>query len=146
MNKALNLAHKAAARDEVPVGAVIVKDGELLALGSNRREQWNSPLGHAELIALQRASQKLQSWRLQGCTLYVTLEPCVICAGAVVLSRIDRVIYGSSDVKGGALESLFQLGSDARLNHRFECISGVLQSESSELLKSFFQKKRKEKK
>jgi tRNA(adenine34) deaminase len=146
MKKALSLAQKAAQRGEVPVGAVIVRDGHLVASASNRREEWHTPLGHAELIAVQRASQKLQAWRLLGCTLYVTLEPCVMCAGALIQARVERVVYGAPDPKGGAVHSLFELGRDSRLNHRFEVTGQVLEAECSEILKSFFKQRRKDKK
>lgn len=146
MQKALHLAEKAALRGEVPVGAVIVKDGQLIASASNRREEWQTPLGHAELIAVQRASQKLQAWRLVGCTLYVTLEPCVMCAGALIQSRVERVVFGALDPKGGAVHSLFEMGQDKRLNHRFEATGRVLEAECSEILRSFFKKRRQDKK
>ncbi len=146
MKKALKLAQRAAERGEVPVGALVVRNGEQVASASNRREQWHTPLGHAELIALQRASQKLQAWRLLGCTLYVTLEPCVMCAGALVQSRIERVVYGAKDPKGGAMHSLFKIGEDERLNHRIETVSGVLEEECSQILKDFFKSRRLSKK
>jgi tRNA(adenine34) deaminase len=142
MRKALKLAAEAATRGEVPVGALLVKDGEVVATASNRREQWQTPLGHAELIALQRASQKLKAWRLLGCTLYVTLEPCVMCAGALVQARVDRVVYGATDPKGGAVHSLFQIGSDSRLNHQIALSRGVLEDECSQILKEFFKNRR----
>lgn len=142
MQKALKLAEKAASRGEVPVGAIIVRGDEKVSSASNRREEWHTPLGHAELIALQRASQSLKAWRLLGCTLYVTLEPCVMCAGALVQARVDRVIYGAHDPKGGGLKSLYQIGTDPRLNHRFELIGGVMAQECSQVLKDFFKLKR----
>ncbi len=145
MEQALLLARKAAARDEVPVGAVVVRHGEILALGSNRREQWQSPAGHAELIAIQRASRKLKSWRLIDCTLFVTLEPCVMCAGALVQARFSRVVFGAYDAKGGALKSLYEVGNDSRLNHKFETVGGVLEKECATMLKDFFKQKRKKK-
>ncbi len=145
MQKALKLAANAALRGEVPVGAVLVKDGVQVACASNRREEWHTPLGHAELMTLQRASQSLKAWRLGGCTLYVTLEPCPMCAGALVQARVDRVVFGALDPKGGAMHSLYKIGSDPRLNHQIEVISGVLESESSEMLKAFFKKRRAEK-
>jgi tRNA(adenine34) deaminase len=145
MEKALRLARKAAERGEVPVGAVLVRGEQLISKASNRREQWHTPLGHAELIALQRASQKLEAWRLIDCTLYVTLEPCVMCAGALVQARVSRVIYGAHDPKGGGVQSLFQIGSDPRLNHRFELIGGVMEQECSQLLKDFFTLRRQKK-
>lgn len=145
MNEALRLAQKAESKDEVPVGALIVKNDEIISQAYNLRESLNTPLGHAELIAIHRASQKLQSWRLLGCTLYVTLEPCLMCAGTLIQSRVPRVVFGASDPKGGAVKSLYQVGQDTRLNHRFEIVSGVLENECAKLLKDFFQKKRREK-
>jgi tRNA(adenine34) deaminase len=146
MEKALNLARKAALRDEVPVGAVIVKNDQILAVGSNRRELWQSPTGHAELIAIQRASRKLKSWRLNDCTLFVTLEPCTMCAGALVQARFSRVVFGAYDAKGGALKSLYELGNDSRLNHKFETVGGILEADCAKLLKDFFKTKRSQKK
>ena len=129
---------------EVPIGAVIVDNkGKIVAHGTNLREKEKTALGHAELVAIHRACKKLNSWRLVGCTLYVTLEPCFMCAGALVQSRISRVVFATHDPKGGALETLAQLGNDPRLNHRFEITSGILANESSLLLKNFFKEKRK---
>jgi tRNA(adenine34) deaminase len=144
MKKALKLAEKAASRGEVPVGAILVRGGEEITCASNRREEWHTPLGHAELIALQRASQSLKAWRLLDCTLYVTLEPCVMCAGALVQARVSRVVYGATDPKGGGLHSLYQIGTDPRLNHRFELIGGILEPECSQVLKDFFKKRRQQ--
>ncbi len=144
MRLALKKAKAAALLDEVPVGAVLVSgDGRILSQTGNKRETLNSTLGHAELVAIHRACKKLNSWRLINCTLYVTLEPCFMCAGALVQSRIGRVVYGTSDPKGGALHSLAQLGQDARLNHQFEITAGVLAEECSQILKDFFRNKRK---
>lgn len=142
MKKALRLAAKAAEQDEVPIGAVLVKENRLIAQAYNLREKIHSPLGHAELIALHKASQKLGQWRLSGCTLYVTLEPCVMCAGALHQSRIDRVVFGAFDQKAGALHTLYKIGEDQRLNHRFSAQGGVLESECADLLKTFFKNKR----
>ena len=142
MSRALVLAKKAAEKGEVPVGALIVKDGKLISMAGNRREAWKTSLGHAELIAIQRASAKLGAWRLSGCTLYVTLEPCVMCAGSLVQSRITRVVYGTSDPKGGAMGSLFQIGQDPRLNHQIEIVGDILREECSEILKTFFKQRR----
>lgn len=131
---------------EVPIGAVIVdKNGKILVKATNLREKAKTTLGHAELVAIHRACRKLDSWRLIDCTLYVTLEPCFMCAGALLQSRISRVVFASHDPKGGALETLAQLGNDPRLNHRFSVTSGVLGEECSLLLKKFFKKKRKSK-
>ena len=143
MAMALKLAEKAQIKGEVPIGALIVdKRGKVIAKATNLRETKQTTLGHAELVAIHRACQKLQSWRLIDCTLYVTLEPCFMCAGALVQSRIGRVVYGTDDPKGGAIKSLANLGADNRLNHRFEITSGILQTECSEILKKFFKKKR----
>ncbi|PIS11446.1 MAG: tRNA adenosine(34) deaminase TadA [Bdellovibrio sp. CG10_big_fil_rev_8_21_14_0_10_47_8] len=142
MKKALALAAKAATKGEVPVAALVIKDNQLVSTGQNRRETLKTPLGHAELIALQRASQKLGAWRLLGCTLYVTLEPCVMCAGALVQARISKVVFGAMDAKGGAVQSLFNIGKDPRLNHRFEVVSGVLAEPCSRILSDFFKSRR----
>jgi len=142
MAKALKLAKKAELQDEVPVGAVLVIKDRPIAWAFNKKEQWHSPLGHAELITLQKASQKLKRWRLSDATLYVTLEPCVMCAGALIQARIKRLVFGTRDPKGGAITSLFSVGSDKRLNHQIEISEGVLQKECSEILSSFFKKKR----
>ncbi len=142
MSRALVLARKAAEKGEVPVGALIVKEGKLISQAGNRRESWKTSLGHAELIAIQRASTKLDAWRLIGCTLYVTLEPCVMCAGSLVQSRVERVVYGASDPKGGAMGSLFQIGQDPRLNHQIATKGGVLAEESAKILKAFFKQQR----
>jgi tRNA(adenine34) deaminase len=143
MQKALELALKAASLDEVPVGALVVLDGKIISEAYNIRETQANPVGHAELFAIQAASQKLGRWRLTGCTLYVTLEPCVMCAGAIVLSRVDRVVYGAKDPKAGAVESLYTILGDARLNHRPALTTGLLELECSKVLKDFFAKKRR---
>ena len=145
MTQALELARKAALQGEVPVGALIVKDGKLVSEGLNCRESQKNPLGHAELIAIEAASQKLGAWRLLDCTLYVTLEPCVMCAGALVQSRIKRVVIGTLDPKGGGLASLYQIGQDSRLNHQLEMTKGILEVECSQVLKDFFKARRSEK-
>jgi len=146
MRAALKLAERGQSQNEVPIGALIVdKSGKILAKATNLRETHNTTLGHAELVAIHRACKKLGSWRLLDCTLYVTLEPCFMCAGALVQSRINRVVYGAIDPKGGALHSLAQLGSDKRLNHQFEITAGVLKDECGMMLKEFFKKKRKAK-
>lgn len=145
MKKALQLAHKAAARGEVPVAALVVGPEGLIAHAINTRERQQTPLGHAELFALHKASQKRGSWRLSDCTLYVTLEPCVMCAGAIQQSRIGRVVYGAVDPKAGAVESLFNVLSDQRLNHQVEITAGVLKEDCSRLLQNFFKDRREEK-
>ena len=144
MNLALKEAFRAQTRGEVPVGAVLVHKNELVSAGGNRRETWATPIAHAEIIAIQRASKKLQAWRLLDCTLYVTLEPCVMCAGALVQSRISRLVYGATDPKGGGIASLYQIGNDTRLNHQFKVTAGVLAEPCSFLLKNFFQERRKQ--
>lgn len=146
MKLALRLAQQSEEKGEVPIGAIVVgKNGEILSKATNLRESVHSVLGHAELVAIHRANQKLKSWRLIDCTLYVTLEPCLMCAAALVQSRISRVVFGTQDPKGGGLGSLMNLSNDPRLNHRFEIHSGVLQTECSEQLKTFFKKKRNSK-
>ena len=143
MRKALVLAEKARQIGEVPIGALIVdKNGKIIAKATNLREKINSTLGHAELVAVHRACKKLNSWRLIDCTLYVTLEPCFMCSGALVQARIGRVVYGTADPKGGALESLANLAEHPKLNHKFKVTSGVLREECSQILKDFFKKKR----
>jgi len=138
MTLALAEARKAAAKGEAPVGCVIVRGTHLVAAGHNLRQTGNDPTAHAEVVALRRAGSALGTWNLSGLTLYVTLEPCPMCAGALVNSRISRVVYGCADPKAGAVESLFSLLSDQRLNHRPAVTGGVLAAESSALLSSFF--------
>ena len=139
MRAALDDAKSAAARGEVPIGCVIVgADGEILARAGNEREATKDPTAHAEIVALREASKKIGSWRLENCTAVVTLEPCAMCAGAFVHARVARVIYGCDDPKGGALRTLFSIGQDARLNHRFEIMHGVLESECAAVLTLFF--------
>ena len=139
---ALAQARQAAAEDEVPVGAVIVHNGAVVAAAHNGREQLRDPTAHAEMIAITQAAEALGSWRLEGCTLYVTLEPCPMCAGAIVQARIPRVVYGAIDPKAGAVESLYELLSDNRLNHRCEIERGILADECGDLLRQFFAAKR----
>lgn len=146
MKKALCLAKKAAEKNEVPIAALLVGPEGLIASAINTRERQQTPLGHAELFALHKASQKKGTWRLSECTLYVTLEPCVMCAGAIQQARLKRVVYGASDPKGGAVESLFRVLNDSRLNHQVQVTGGVLESECGELIKKFFQGRREEKK
>jgi len=146
MRKALAEAEKAARRGEVPIGAVLVKDGLILARGYNLREKSKDPAAHAEMIAIRRAAKKVDNWRLSGTTLYVTLEPCVMCMGAIILSRIERVVFGCFDPKGGAAGSLYDLSGDPRLNHQVTLASGVLGRESAELLSGFFADLRRQKK
>jgi len=138
MRLALEEAAGAAALGEVPIGAVVVCDGTVVATGSNRREIDADPTAHAELMAVREAAAALGRWRLEGCTVYVTLEPCPMCAGALHAARVDRCVYGAVDPKAGALGTLYDIASDVRLNHRYEVTAGVLAEESSKLLKEFF--------
>ncbi|MBX3230547.1 MAG: tRNA adenosine(34) deaminase TadA [Labilithrix sp.] len=139
MREAIGLAERAAAMGEVPVGAIVVDaDGARLGEGFNLRERDQDPTAHAEMIAVRAAAQAKRSWRLEGATLYVTLEPCAMCAGALVHARVARVVWGCDDPKGGACRTLFTIGQDARLNHRFEMTPGVLADECAERLRSFF--------
>lgn len=146
MKKALNLALKAEAIGEVPIGSIIVKDDKIIGRGFNQRESKNDPSAHAEMIAIRQASRKLDAWRLTGTTLYVTLEPCPMCMGAILLARIDRVVFGCFDPKAGAAGSLYNLADDPRFNHRVELASGIMKQECSEILSNFFRKLRSEKK
>ena len=129
---------------DVPVGAVIARDGEMLTSAGNARERLQDPTAHAEVLALREASTISDSWRLDGCTLYVTLEPCAMCAGAIVLSRIDRVVFGARDPKAGFAGSLGNLLQDERLNHRVDVTVGLLEDECGELLRAFFRDRRKD--
>jgi tRNA(adenine34) deaminase len=140
---ALDEARKAGEEEEVPVGAVAVFDGAVVGRGRNAREGRHDPLAHAELDAIREASRNLGRWRLSGVTLYVTLEPCAMCAGAVVNARIDRLVYGAPDPKAGAVRSLYELCTDPRLNHRLEVVAGVREEECGDLLRRFFRRKRK---
>ena len=142
MQHALELARQAAAADEVPVAAVITADNKLLATGTNANRHGADPLAHAELIAIRTATGKLGSRYLTGCSLYVTLEPCAMCAGAIVLARVERLIFGASDPKAGACGSLYNIPQDARLNHCVEVSGGVLAEESASLLSDFFKTQR----
>ncbi len=142
MRLALREAEAAMAEGEVPVGAVIVQGDRLLAAAHNQREQLRDPTAHAEMIAITQAAAARNDWRLEGCTLYVTLEPCPMCAGAIVQARIARVVYGARDPKAGACESLYRLVNDPRLNHRAELRGGVLAEEAAELLRRFFRERR----
>jgi tRNA(adenine34) deaminase len=142
MARALELAHEARSMGEVPVGALVVHRGRILAQAHNLRETLNDPTAHAERLALAWAGQSLGTWRLEECVLYVTLEPCVMCAGAIVLSRIKRLVYGAADPKAGACASLFRVVSDPRLNHQCEITAGVMAAECGLVLKEFFQERR----
>ena len=138
MGEALVLAQTAASLGEVPVGAVAVKDGQIIGRGYNRREIDKDPFSHAEFIAMRQAAQATGAWRLTGVTVYVTLEPCAMCAWALVLSRVDRLVFGASDPKAGAVGSLYNLAQDPRHNHRVEVSSGVMGEACSQALKTFF--------
>ncbi|GIV26217.1 MAG: tRNA-specific adenosine deaminase [Bacteroidia bacterium] len=142
MRKALAEAEAAAEEGEVPVGAIIVWGGEVVAAAHNQRELLRDPTAHAEMIAITQAAAALGDWRLENCTLYVTLEPCPMCAGAIVQARIPRVVYGARDPKAGACESLYQITSDPRLNHRAEVVGGVLEENCRKILQEFFRRRR----
>lgn len=144
MRLALAEADQATLHGDVPVGAVVVSaEGVVLAQQHNRREEWADPTAHAELLAIRDATRGLPGWRLEGATVYVTLEPCAMCAGALVNARIAKLVFGASDPKAGAIVSLFQIGSDARLNHRFEVEAGFLATEGAERLSRFFSELRR---
>ena len=142
MRLALDEARKAMAHDDVPIGAVLAKDDRVLASAGNERELRRDPTAHAEILVLQAAARSLATWHLDDTTMYVTLEPCPMCAGAVVLGRVARLVYGPQDVRGGAAYSLYNIPQDPRLNHFVEIVPDVLKDESSELLRSFFARKR----
>jgi len=143
MAEALAEARRAADEGEVPIGAVVVFDGRVVGRGRNARERLNDPTAHAEIHALQEAARSLGRWRLTGATIYATLEPCPMCAGALVNARIDRLVYAVPDPKAGAAGTLFEIPTDPRLNHRVEITTGILAQECSDLLKEFFRSRRK---
>ncbi len=142
MRMALDEASIAYNEGEVPVGAVLVKDGKVTAKAHNQRENIKDPTGHAEIITLRHGAKEEDNWRLTGSTLYVTKEPCIMCAGAMVHARLGRLVYGCKDDKGGAVGSLYNILSDKRLNHQVEVVSGILEEECSEILKRFFRNRR----
>ena len=146
MQKALLQAESAAACGEVPVGAILIGPNGLLSAAGNSPIGRHDPTAHAEIIAIRTAAEKLRNYRLPGTTLYVTLEPCVMCMGAMILARIDRLVYGADDPKTGAVNSMYPIGRDGRLNHSIDIVGGVLAEQCSDLLKNFFQARRKEKK
>ena len=146
MKLALKQAMKAKQKDEVPVGAVIVKDDVVIARGYNLRESSFDPTSHAEINAIRKACKKMKSWRLEGATIYVTVEPCSMCAGAILWTRIKRVVYGAKDLKGGALGTTYNLYEIKNLNHYPEITSGVLKDECSSLISDFFKEKRQQNK
>lgn len=145
MKEALMEARKAEALGEVPIGAVIVKNGEIIARAHNLRETLHDPTAHAEMLAIQQASNKLGGWRLHGCTLYVTLEPCQMCAGALIQARVDHVVYGAEDPKAGCAGTILNLLQDVRFNHQVKITKGVLKEESVKLLTDFFRHLRSKK-
>ena len=142
MRLALDEATAAAGHGDVPIGAVVVHDGQILAAAGNERELRRDPTAHAEVLALQLAAKRLDAWRLEDTTLYVTLEPCPMCAGAIVLARVPRLVYAAQDPRGGAAYSLYNIVQDPRLNHSVELVAGVLEAEAAEVLRSFFEGKR----
>ena len=142
MKLAIEQAQIAEENGDVPIGAVIVYKNQIIGKAYNQREQLQDPTAHAEIIALTQAAAFLESWRLHGCTMYVTLEPCPMCAGALVLARIDRLVYGCDDPKTGAVKSLYNIVNDERLNHTINVTSGILAEECSDLLQQFFQRRR----
>lgn len=142
MRLALDEARAAAEEDEVPVGAIVVANGRVIGCGHNQREQLSDPTAHAEMIAITQAAATLGSWRLEGCTLYVTLEPCPMCAGAILQARVPAVVWGAADPKAGAVETLYRLFEDSRLNHRVEHVGRVLADDCGRILTEFFRKKR----
>ena len=142
MKEALKEAELAALEDEVPIGCVIVKDDRVIARAHNQRENTNNPLGHAETLAIKKASEVLNDWQLVGCELYVTIEPCLMCAGAIIQSRIARVVYGAADLKGGAFGTSINVLDAKNINHRPNVVKGVLEKECTEIIKNYFKSKR----
>jgi len=142
MEQALLEAQKAYDMDEVPIGAVVVKDGEIIARGHNLRETGRDPTLHAEMVAIREAARYLGGWRLTGCELYVTIEPCPMCAGAIIQARIQRVVFGAMDPKAGCAGSLYNLLQDPRFNHQVEVVGGVMEEECRRIMQDFFRKKR----
>ncbi len=146
MRMAIDQAYIAEENGDVPIGAIIVHENRVIARAHNQRQLLNDPTAHAEMIALTQASEAVGNWRLHGCTIYVTLEPCPMCAGALVLARVDRLVFGTDDPKAGACGSLYNIVQDGRLNHRLEIVSGVLQEDCRYQLQAFFQRRRAENK
>lgn len=142
MREAIKEAKIAYSKGEVPIGAIVVRKGEIIGRGHNLRESMHYSLAHAEIMAIEDASKKLNGWRLTESVIYVTIEPCLMCAGAIYQSRIDTIVYGAKDKKAGACDSLFEIPRDLRLNHRSEVISGILEEECAELMRSFFKELR----
>ena len=146
MKAALKEAEKARTKDEVPIGCVIVLNNKIIAKAHNIRESKQNPVGHAEILAIQKASKKLDSWRLENCEMYVTIEPCIMCAGAIIQSRIKKVYYGAPDIKGGAFGSSIDVLEAKNINHRPEIYPGIMEEECSNLVKNYFKSKREKKK
>lgn len=146
MKEALKEAQKSYNKEEIPVGAVIVKDGKIIGRGHNLKETKNDTTNHAEIIAIKKASKKLKSWRLTGCTMYVTLEPCTMCAGALIQARLDKVVIGTMDEKTGACGSVLNVVEDYKFNHRVEIEKGVMEKECKSIIQEFFKKLRGKKK
>jgi tRNA(adenine34) deaminase len=142
MRRALDEARRCLEHDDVPIGAVVARGGEILAAAGNERELAGDPTAHAEILALRAAADAVGRWRLDGCALYVTLEPCAMCAGAIVLARLDRLVFGAADPKAGFAGSLGDLVRDPRLNHAVDVTAGVLEAEAGELLRGFFRERR----
>lgn len=142
MIEALKEAEKSASFDEVPVGAVIVKDEKIIARGHNLREKTNDPTAHAEIVAIRKACKKLNSWRLEGCTIYVTIEPCSMCAGTILWTRMQKIVYGAKDLKGGAICSSLSLFEAKNINHHPEIVGGILEEKCSRIMSDFFRNKR----
>ncbi|MFQ5806937.1 MAG: tRNA adenosine(34) deaminase TadA [Phycisphaerae bacterium] len=142
MQEAIELGHKALEAEDVPVGALVVYRGRVIGRGYNQREKLQDPTAHAELLALTAAAEYIGHWRLEDCTLYVTLEPCPMCAGALVQARVSRLVYGASDDKAGACGSLYEITQDPRLNHQVETVAGVMAEPCAELLQAFFRRRR----
>ena len=142
MRMALAEAYAALDHGDVPVGAVVAREGAVIGRAHNQREALNDPTAHAEMLALTQAATAMDTWRLTGAVMYVTLEPCVMCAGALVLSRVDALVYGATDPKAGAVESLYHICEDARLNHRVKAVGGVLAEECGDALREFFRRRR----
>ena len=142
MTRALEMAHQAYTADEVPVGAVIVKGHSIIGAAFNQRESLHDPTAHAEMIAITQAASAIGDWRLEEATLYVTLEPCVMCAGAILQARVPRIVFGAHDPKGGAVDSMFHLLGDSRLNHQCQITAGVLAEPCGKILTEFFASKR----
>ena len=142
MREAIKEAKKAELIDEVPIGCVIVKDDKVIARGHNIRETKKTPLGHAEIVAIDKASKKLGAWRLEDCDIYITIEPCIMCSGAIIQSRIRHIYYGAKDLKGGALGSSINVLEATNINHHPEVTSGILEEECSNIISQYFKRKR----